>query len=174
MYFDFNVGLLWFIIFEDNQSFYIGGFFMYFNEFNIFFLGVDVMFLDMCFVGYMGGEFFLVKGFSLLLVVVVMSQGLYLSVMVGVNFCYINCDWWEVVIWAGGWIYFFNQLDFGVGMDVIVVIIVFEMECWNIGLSYDIIIFVLVMVNNFCGVFEVSFIYIQLACWCMNVICLKF
>jgi type IX secretion system PorP/SprF family membrane protein len=174
MYLDFNAGLLWFITFEDNQSFYIGGSLMHLNEPNISFLGADATPLDMRFVGHMGGEFPLAKGLSLLPAAAVMSQGPHLSVMAGANFRYTNRDWREVAIRAGGWTHFSNQLDSGVAMDAIVATTVLEMERWNIGLSYDITTSVLATANNSRGAFEVSFIYTQPARWRTNVTCPKF
>lgn len=174
MYLDFNAGLLWFITFEDNQSFYVGGSLMHLNGPNVGFLEASDATLDMRFVGHMGGEFPLAGGLSLLPAAAVMSQGPHLSVMAGANFRYTNRDWREVAIRAGAWAHVSNQLDSGVAMDAVVATTVLEMERWNIGLSYDITTSVLATANNSRGAFEVSFIYTQPAQWRTNVTCPKF
>jgi type IX secretion system PorP/SprF family membrane protein len=173
-YLDFNAGLLWYILFEDDLSFYVGGSLQHLNNPSITFLENGGAQLDTRWIGQAGGEIPLVQGLSLLPAVAVMGQGPHRSITGGGNFRYTNRDWREVAIRAGGWVHVANQLEQGVGLDAVVFTTVLEMERWNIGLSYDVTTSVLAAANNSRGAFEVSFIYTHPATWRTNVKCPNF
>jgi type IX secretion system PorP/SprF family membrane protein len=171
---DFNAGLLWYILFEDNLSMYFGGSLHHLNSPSITFLETGDASLDMRWVGQAGGEFPLTQGLSFLPAAAVMGQGEHLSITTGGNFRYSNRDWREVAIRAGAWVHVANQLNQGMGMDAFVVTTFLEMERWNIGLSYDVTTSVLARANNSRGAFEISFMYTQPAQWRTNVKCPNF
>ncbi|TXB62190.1 PorP/SprF family type IX secretion system membrane protein [Phaeodactylibacter luteus] len=174
LFLDFNAGLLWYITFDDNLSYYVGGSLMHLNQPNISFAEGSTSSLDMRWVAHTGGELPLAGGLSLLPAVAVMGQGKHFSTTVGANFRYTNRDWREVAIRAGGWAHLSNQLESGVALDAIVATTVLEMDRWNIGLSYDVTTSVLKTANNSRGAFEVSFIYVQPASWRTRVNCPNF
>lgn len=160
-YLDFNAGLLWYALFDDNQSIYVGGALHHINTPNISFLGVADEKLYSKIVGNAGGELPLGRSLSLLPAVAVMKQGPSFSTTAGANFRYTNREWRELAIRAGGWAHLANQLDQGVTLDAIIVSAILEVESWNFGLSYDITTSVLASANNSRGAFEVSLIYVH-------------
>ncbi len=173
VFLDFNAGLLWYILFDDNLSLYFGGALHHINSPSITFLETGDAQLDSRWVGQAGGEVPITRELSLLPAAAVMGQGEHLSITAGANFRYSNRDWREVAIRAGGWAHITNQLD-QMGMDAIVVTTVLEMERWNIGLSYDVTTSVLATANNARGAFEMSFIYTHPATWRTSVKCPNF
>ncbi|HMQ49372.1 MAG TPA: PorP/SprF family type IX secretion system membrane protein [Saprospiraceae bacterium] len=174
MYLDFNAGLLWYVLFDDNRSLYVGGALNHLNTPNVSFVDVPDEELHSRWVGHAGGELPFNSNISILPAVVAMGQHKYFSTTVGANLRYTNRDWKEVAIRAGGWVHLSNQLEEGIGMDAFVVTTFLEMERWNIGLSYDITTSSLAAANNSRGAFELSFIYIQPATWRTNVKCPNF
>ena len=161
LYLDFNAGILWYILFDDNLSLYAGGAFHHLNSPSVSFFenGDDV--LHRRWVANAGGEIPFSREISFLPAVAVMGQNTHLSIAAGGNLRYTNRDWREVAIRAGAWAHLSNQLDEGIGMDAVVFTTFLEMERWNIGLSYDVTTSVLNTANNSRGAFELSFIYIH-------------
>jgi len=161
LYLDFNAGLLWYILFDDNLSLYAGGAFHHLNSPSISFLENSGETLYRRWVINAGGEVPFSRELSLLPAVAVMKQNQHFSAATGGNLRYSNRDWREVAIRAGAWAHLSNSLDDGIAMDAIVITTFLEMERWNIGISYDVTTSVLKNANNSRGAFEMSFIYVQ-------------
>ncbi len=161
IFLDFNAGLLWYAILDDNASIYFGGAMHHLNRPNISFVENDEEVLHTKWVGHAGGEIPFTRQLSLLPAAAVMGQNKGLSASVGANVRYTNRDWKEIAIRAGAWAHVANRLDQGVLLDAIAVTTVLEMDRWNLGLSYDVTTSILSAANNSRGAFEVSFIYVQ-------------
>ena len=174
LYLDFNAGLLWYILFEDNLSMYVGGAFHHLNSPSISFLeqGDDKLYRR--WVAHAGGEIPFTRELSILPAVAVMGQNKHFSTAAGGNLRYTNRDWREVAIRAGAWAHISNSLDDGVAMDAIVFTTFLEMERWNIGISYDVTTSVLQNANNSRGGVELSFIYVNPAKTRIKVNCPNF
>lgn len=161
IYLDFNAGLLWYALFADNQSLYIGGAFQHLNTPNISFLENADEKLHMKWIGQIGGELPFNDNLSILPAALVMSQNKFMSVTAGGNFRYTNREWREVAIRAGAWAHIANELDAGMGLDAIIITAILETERWNIGISYDVTTSSLAEANNSRGAFELSLIYVH-------------
>jgi type IX secretion system PorP/SprF family membrane protein len=161
LYLDFNAGLLWYILFDDNLSFYAGGAFHHLNSPNVSFIQNSDETLHRRWVANAGGEIPLSREISILPAAAVMGQNQHLSIAAGGNIRYSNRDWREVAIRAGAWAHLSNSLDNGIAMDAIVFTTFLEMEKWNVGISYDVTTSVLRTANNSRGAFELSFIYVH-------------
>ena len=161
VYVNFNAGLLWYALFEDNMSIYFGGSIHHLNSPNVSFLQNADEILHSKWVVNAGGELPFSDNLSLLPAIAVMGQNKSMSTTLGGNFRYTNRDWREVAIRAGLWGHISNQLESGMGLDAIIFTAILEMERWNIGLSYDMTSSSLSDANNARGAFEVSLIYTQ-------------
>lgn len=161
LFVDFNAGVLWYAILDDNASIYAGGAMYHLNRPNISFVESRVEILDAKWVGHAGGELPFSQQLSLLPAVAVMGQNKGMSITSGANVRYTNRDWKEIAIRAGAWAHVSNRLEKGAHLDAIAVTTMLEMERWVLGLSYDLTSSVLATANNARGAFEVSFIYVQ-------------
>lgn len=158
LYVDFNAGIMWYALFDDRQSFYIGGALHHLNSPNITFLD-QTNELPTRWVAHLGGELPIGDELSLLPAAAVMGQNQSLSTTGGVNFRYTNREWREIALRAGVWAHVVNQLESGFSLDAITATAILEMEEWNLGFSYDITTSTLANTNNGRGAFEVSLIY---------------
>ena len=161
MYLNFNAGLLWYALFEDNMSIYFGGAYHHLNSPNVSFLQNADEVLHSRWVFNAGGEIPFSDNLSFLPAIAVMGQNKSMSTTLGGNFRYTNRDWREVAIRAGIWGHISNQLESGMAMDAVIFTAILEMERLNIGLSYDMTASTLSTANNARGAFEVSLIYTQ-------------
>lgn len=160
IYLDFNAGLLWYAIFDDNASMYVGGAMYHLSEPNISFLEDRDEQLYRKWVAHAGGQMPITREISLLPSIVVMGQGPAFSTTGGLNLRYSNRDWREVAIRAGVWGHVSNQRD-KTALDAIIFSTILEMERWQFGLSYDMTTSLLAGANNSRGAFELSLIYTQ-------------
>lgn len=161
IYLDFNVGVLWYAVFDDNQSLYFGGAFHHINSPNISFLDNVNEKLNRRWVLHSGGELPFTDNLSILPAIAVMGQGNSMSTTAGANFRFTNREWREVAIRAGMWGHLSNHFDKSFGFDAVIFTAILEMEKLQIGLSYDVTASQLSAANNSRGAFEVSLIFTQ-------------
>lgn len=173
LYVDFNAGLLWYGVLENNTSFYIGGSAYHLNEPNISYVGGEDP-LKRRYVGHAGAEIpFGRSGFSILPATIVQLQGPATSAMLGANLRYTQKEWQEVALRAGLWLHASNRLDEFTPESTVVTAII-ELENIQFGLSYDLTVNDLQLSNNGRGAFEISMIYVQKANYRSKVECPKF
>lgn len=161
IFLDFNAGILWYALLDENKSIYLGGAMHHLNTPAISLLDNPMEKLPRKYVIHGGGELPFNDNLSILPAVAFLSQGSSMSTTIGGNFRYRNNDWKELAIRAGLWGHVTNKLDQGMGMDAVIVTTILEMERWNLGLSYDITTSVLSVANNSRGAFELSLIYVH-------------
>lgn len=170
LYLDVNAGLLWYAVFEENKSIYVGGALHHVNNPNVSFDNSSNASIPTRWVGHGGGELPLNDNLSMLPAIAVMGQnGVSMQSFVGTSFRYTNRDWREVAIRAGVWGQFSNSLKTGqdaastsTGIDYVhtTVSAILEMDRWNFGISYDINANITPATNSR-GAFELSLIYVQ-------------
>ena len=163
IYADLNAGLLWYAIFDDNKSVYVGGSVNHANapriRFNSSSTEPDI--LRWRFVGQIGAELPFTDQLSILPAFVVQNQGVSQQFVTGANLRYNARDWREVALRTGVWSRISKYKEKGKFVDAIIVTSVLEMEKLNIGLSYDINVSNLNVATNYRGAFEISLQYIQ-------------
>lgn len=159
IYSNFNVGLLWYALFDDNMSIYAGGAFFHLNQPNISFFEGGYNRLYRRWIGNLGGEIPFTEEFSILPAVQVMGQGPSFESTFGANFRYSNNDWREIAVRIGIWSRLVNKLDDSIHQDAYIVAAILELERLSIGLSYDINSSSLTTASNYRGAFELSLIY---------------
>ncbi len=158
-YLDFNAGLLWYAVFENEGFFYMGGAMHHLNNPKISLIEDDNETLYTRVTGHAGGQFPINDHVSLLPGVLVMSQGPAFETDLGLNLRYSNNDYNELALRAGAWARIGNQLNKGLQADAVTIVGMLELNRWMLGLSYDITVSSLATANNSRGAFEVSLTY---------------
>ncbi len=174
MFVEFNAGLLYYNVIDEDNSFYLGGAMQHLTEPNVSFLEDQSEKLYRRWVAQAGGQLSVTREFSLLPAVAVMGQGASFQTIGGLNLRYSNRDWREVAIRAGIWGRVVNQDESKVGLDAVVFSAILEMERIQIGASYDVTVSNLASANNSRGAFELSVIYVQPEKARFKTICPKF
>lgn len=173
VYLDVNVGLMYYALFGDNTSIYLGGAMNHLTVPDISLTGNSNEELYRRWIAHAGGEIPFSTELSILPAVQVMGQGPSLEGTLGANFRYTNRDWRELAIRAGLWTRLVNTID-GQQVDALIVTTILEVERWNLGLSYDMTTSQLNLANNSRGAFELSMIYTHPAKSRIKVNCPKF
>jgi len=160
---DANAGLLWYNVFDENQSLYFGGAIHHLTAPNVSLQGDGTVPLERKFVAQIGGEFpiFGNNGATLLPSVIAQQQGASTNVLFGSNFRYTQREWREVALRIGGWAHVTNKLESGFLMNAFVLATTLEMDKLNISLSYDLNTSSLSLATNARGAFELSILYTQ-------------
>ena len=160
-YLDFNAGLLWYVIFENEGTFYLGGAMHHLNGPKISLTGDGDETLYSRWSAHAGGELPLNDNISLLPGAVVMRQGPAFETDLGLNLRYSNNDYNELALRAGAWTRVGNKLDKGFQADAVTIVGMLELNRWTLGLSYDITVSKLTQANNARGAFEISLNYVH-------------
>lgn len=158
-YLDFNAGLLWYAVFQNEGFFYLGGAMHHINQPKISLIEDDNETLYARWTTHAGGQFPLNPNVSLLPGVLVMSQGPAFETNLGMNLRYSNNDFNELALRAGAWLRVGNRLQKGFQADAVTVVGMLELNRWMLGLSYDITVSTLTQANNSRGAFELSLTY---------------
>ncbi len=173
-YLDFNAGILYYALFGDRRSIYVGGSLSHLNRPDISLVGPLPDNLPMRWQGQFGAEFPLGKSASLLPAAIAMGQGASFTTIFGANLRYTNRDWREVAIRAGLWGQLSNYLKSDLTFPSLVATAILEIERMQIGISYDINMGAVSLPTNSRGGFELSLIYVHPAPRKINVNCPRF
>ena len=158
---DLAAGLLWFMVFDENSNFYIGGAFHHLNRSNQSFSSADEDLIYSRYTAHAGGEFMVSDKFGLVPGVIVMSQGPSFQVNAGTSlkFPLGNIRTSDQSFQVGLWTRFANQLDTGVLSDAAILSSRFDFNNFSIGFSYDINISTLQPASDGQGSFEFALVY---------------
>jgi type IX secretion system PorP/SprF family membrane protein len=157
-----NAGLMWYAVFDENQSFYVGGALHHVNQPKVSFIAAGGEgTLEMKWTAHLGGELPLSRELSLLPAAAVMGQGASLFSIFGTNIRYTNRDWKELAVRIGAWGHLSKDFESGMSLPAVTFTGILEVERWNIGLSYDVNANKLSAPTNGRGAFEFSLIYYQ-------------
>ncbi len=158
LYPDINAGLMWYGVFDDRKSLYLGLAAHHLNKPDISFFAEQTDFLHNKYSIYAGAEYPMGEYFSLMPSGQVVLQGPSLEIMAGLNIRYMNDDWKEVALRAGAWGRVVGK-ETGMGTDAIVAMAAIEFERIVLGISYDVNTSTLVAASNRRGAFELSLYY---------------
>lgn len=162
VYLNLNAGLMWYAVFDDNQSLYVGGAVHHVNAPEVSFIAANgTESLDMKWVGQIGGELPFTHQLSILPAVAVMNQGPSMLGLYGANVRFTNRDWQELAIRAGAWGHLVKDTNGGMSSPAVTFTAILEMERWNFGISYDVAANQLAPPTNGRGAFEVAVTYYQ-------------
>lgn len=162
-YLDANVGLLYYAVFDENFSFYIGGAAHHLNAPEVSFSGGDEE-LAMRVSAQIGGELPLTDELSLLPAAIWLNQGPSMQTLLGSSLRYANYQWGTLALRVGAWARLTNRFDgdpenTSIGLESVIATAFLELERLSFGLSYDITATDLTTVNSGRGAFELSVIY---------------
>ncbi len=158
---DLAAGLLWFMVFDENNSLYFGGSFHHLNRANQSFSsdGVDDLYSRFTF--HAGGEFMAGSNFGLVPGVIVMSQGPSFQVNAGTSFKFLlnrsreNYQAFQLGLWSR----ISNKIESGVLTDAAILSTRFDYNSFSIGFSYDVNVSPLKPASNANGGFEFALTY---------------
>ncbi len=156
---DFNAGLMWYVLTDNEGFFYAGGAINHVNQPNISFLDEADAKLFPRWNLHVGGQLPMTDNLYLQPGLQVMRQRAAFETDLGANIRYTNHDRNELGLRAGAWARVGNKLDKGFQMDAVTFLAMFELQRWSLGLSYDVTVSSLTRANNSRGAFELSLIY---------------
>ncbi|THH42029.1 PorP/SprF family type IX secretion system membrane protein [Neolewinella litorea] len=159
---DMGVGLLWFMVFDENNSLYAGGAFHHLNRANQSFDNEGKDLLYSRFTAHAGGEFMLNSRFGLVPGVIIMNQGPSFQVNAGTNLKFLLDGGRNAATQAfqvGMWTRVSNRLDSSVLTDALILSTRFDYENFALGFSYDINTSDLKVATDGNGGFELSLQY---------------
>lgn len=166
LFMNVNAGLMWYAVFDDNQSLYFGGALHHVNAPKVSFIannGKEEIGLK--WVGQMGGEIPFTNNLSILPAVAIIGQGENMLALYGANFRLTNRDWHEIALRAGAWGHlvkdFNDGMDGGLATPAVTFTAILELERWNFGVSYDVAANQLSPPTNGRGAFELSLTYFE-------------
>ncbi|MCB0636272.1 MAG: PorP/SprF family type IX secretion system membrane protein [Lewinella sp.] len=159
---DLAAGLLWFMVFDENNNLYLGGSFHHLNRADQSFSSNSTDLLYSRFTGHAGGEFMMTDRFGILPGVIVMSQGPSFQVNAGTSFKFLlgtGRTPGDQSFQFGLWTRASNKIQSGVLNDAVIASTRFDYDNFSLGFSYDINISPLRAASNANGGFELALVY---------------
>lgn len=158
---DLAAGLMWFMVFDENSNFYLGGSFHHLNRSNQSFSEDEEDLLYSRVTGHIGGEFLVSDKFGLVPGLIVMSQGPSFQVNGGTSLKFIlgrsrqEYQAFQVGLWAR----IANKTESGLLSDAAILSTRFDYNNFSLGFSYDVNISPLQPASNSNGGFEFALVY---------------
>lgn len=167
---DLAAGLLWFMVFDENTNFYVGGAFHHLNRSNQSFVSPDNPLVadgtveeDLIYSRYtahLGGEFMLNEKVGLLPGVIYMNQGPSYQLNAGTSLKFMLGNARDRQSFQIGlWTRIASELDQGFLTDAAILSTRFDFNNLSLGFSYDINISPLQPASNSQGSFEFGMVY---------------
>ncbi|MBB4078417.1 type IX secretion system PorP/SprF family membrane protein [Lewinella aquimaris] len=159
---DIAGGLLWFMVFDENNSLYVGGAFHHLNRANQSFSNDGEDLLYSRYTAHAGGEFMMNDRVGLVPGVILMSQGPSFQVNAGTNVKFLldgGRNTSTQAFQVGLYTRISNRLDSSVLTDALILSTRFDYENFALGFSYDINTSDLKVATDGNGGFELSLQY---------------
>ncbi len=158
---DLSAGLMWFSVFSNDNTFYVGGAYHHLNRANISFNRSKKEPLYSRFTGHIGGEFSMGDRTALVPNAIVMFQGKAMEITPGVSLKFIlsKFKYDTQSFQFGVWTRIANKYTSGVLNDALVLTTRFDYNQFTIGLSYDATTSSLRKAAPTTGGFELSMMY---------------
>ena len=158
---DLSAGLLWFSIFPNDNTFYVGGSYHHLNRPNISFNRNKREILYSRFTGHIGGEFQMTDRTALVPNAIVMFQGKAMEITPGVSLKFILSKFrYETQSFQFGmWTRIANRVNSGILNDAIILTTRFDYNQFTIGFSYDATTSLLRKAAPTTGGYELSLMY---------------
>lgn len=158
---DLAAGLLWFMVFDENTNFYVGGAFHHLNQSNQSFSTESEDLIFSRYTIHAGGEFLLNDKIGLIPGAIVMSQGPSFQVNAGTSFKFLlnQAQGQNSSFQVGGWVRVASNLDETLLTDAAILSTRFDFNNFSLGFSYDINLSPLKVASNSQGSFEFGMVY---------------
>ncbi len=158
---DVSAGLMWFSVFDEDNSFYIGGAFHHLNRANVTFTenGAEPLYSKIT--GHVGGEFMVADRLGLVPGLIVMLQGPSFETNFGTSLKFLlsgnrrNYQAFQI----GGWMRISNHFESPATADAFILSTKFDYQDFSIGFSYDLNVSELKGASNGNGAFEFSLVH---------------
>jgi type IX secretion system PorP/SprF family membrane protein len=136
---DLSAGLLWFSVFSNDNTFYVGGAYHHLNRPNISFNRDKKEILYSRFTGHVGGEFKMGDKTALVPNAIIMFQGKSMEVTPGVSLKFLlsKFKYDKQSFQIGAWTRIANKPLSGVLNDALILTTRFDYNQFTIGFSYD-------------------------------------
>lgn len=136
---DLSAGLLWFSVFPNDNTFYVGGAYNHINRPNISFNKNKRENLYSRFTGHIGGEFLMGDRMALVPNAILMFQGKAMEITPGVSWKFILSRFKgeSQSFQFGAWTRIANKYTSGVLNDALILTTRFDYNQFTIGFSYD-------------------------------------
>jgi len=159
---DMAAGLLWFMVFDEHNSLYVGGAFHHLNRANQSFASDQEDLLYSRYTVHAGGEFLVGQRFGLVPGVIIMTQGPSFQVNAGTSLKFLlnggrNSS--NQAFQVGLWSRVSNRVESGVLNDALIASTRFDYENFSLGFSYDLNVSPLKDATNNNGGFELALQY---------------
>lgn len=174
VYMDFNAGLAWYAVFEDEMSLYAGLALHHLTRPNVSFYDESNETLYAKYIAQVGGQIPFTTSLSILPAAIFTLQGPSNETVFGANFRYSSNDRNEVALRLGGWTRIVGDNYSALALESFTVTSMLEIENFLLGLSYDVNLSSLQRASNGRGAFEFSFTYIGAEKTRYKTICPKF
>lgn len=173
---DLSAGLLWFSVFPNDNTFYVGGAYHHLNRANISFNRSKKVQLYSRFTGHIGGEFGMGDRMALVPNAIVMFQGKAMEVTPGVSLKFIlsKFRYEKQSFQIGAWTRIANKYTSGVLNDALILTTRFDYNQFAIGFSYDATTSSLRKAAPTTGGYEFSLMYLLCGKERRNVYCPSF
>lgn len=155
---DINAGLMWYGVFDDRKSIYVGMAAHHLNRPDVSFFQERSDYLHSRYSIYAGAEYPMGDYFSIMPSGVVMFQNVEFETALGLNIRYRNNDWKDVALRAGAWGRIVGK-ERGLGTDAIVAMAGIEFQRVTLGVTFDVNTSTLIAATNRRGAFELSLYY---------------
>jgi type IX secretion system PorP/SprF family membrane protein len=157
---DMGAGLLWFMVFDEFNSFYAGGAFHHLNRANQSFSSEGEELLFTRWTGHAGGEFKMNSKFGISPGIIVMSQGPSFQVNAGTSAkFFFGTREAPQAFHLGLWTRIANNAESGLLSDAVILSTRFDVNNITMGFSYDINVSPLNRASNGQGSFEFALVY---------------
>lgn len=158
---DLSAGLLWFSVFSNDNTFYVGGAYHHLNRANISFNRSKKEQLYSRFTGHIGGEFSTGDRTALVPNAIVMFQGKAMEINPGLSLKFIlsKFKYDKQSFQIGAWARIANKYSSGVLADALILTTRFDYNQFTIGFSYDATVSTLRKAAPTTGGYEFSLMY---------------
>ncbi len=167
---DLAAGLLWFMVFNENENFYIGGSFHHLNRSNQSFSSNEEDLLFSRLTAHAGAEFLIGDKLGLVPGVIVMKQGPSFEVNAGTSFKFLlsksrnEYQAFQLGLWGRLGNKFIEATEgsadkVGILNDAIILSTRFDYNNFSLGFSYDVNVSELKTASNNQGGFELALVY---------------
>ena len=161
LYPDLSAGLLWFSVFDENNSLYFGAAYGHLNRANVSFQSQEFEAIYSKFTIHAGGEFLVADRLGLVPNAVVLMQGPSFELNVGTNLKFLlgGSKRTNQSFQFGGYLRLSNHFEKSLTADAFILNTRFDYNDFAIGFSYDINVSSLRPASNSNGAFEFALIY---------------
>lgn len=160
---DMAAGLLWFSVFDENNSLFIGGAFHHLNRADQSFDSTKDDFLYSRFTFHIGGEFEMTRRVGIVPGIIAMKQGPSFQLNSGTSLKFLLGNSRGVgnyqAFHLGAFVRISNKIETGVLTDAVILSTRFDYNAFSLGFSYDVNVSALKPASNNNGAFEFSLVY---------------